>query len=200
MIMDEDEDPDFSWIQKEESILKQYQNIEVKPLDYLPITAVFVDAGNVLFHSRIHPTALEIDASANHSVIRSDKLIHIIQECKREKRGGHKWTWTYGTMFHIDIDISRAYQFSGGGGGEYLKDVDFCMDLVIPASPDIFHFSSQLFLFFENVGTVSSSHLPKSILKTAMSQQHTKPTKKVRIEAPSLMSSRPNLRKTKRAL
>ncbi len=198
--MDEDMDPDFSWIHKEECILKKYQNIEVKPLDYLPITAVFVDAGNVLFHSRVNAKSLEIDASASHSVLRSDKLIHIIQECKREKRGDYKWTWTYGTLFHIDMDISRAYQFSGGDPDQYLKDVDFCMDLVIPASPDIFHFSSQLFLFFENVGT-PSYHLPKSILKTAMSQQHTKPTKKVRIDAPSLLSaSRPNLRKTKRAL
>lgn len=195
MIMDDD--PDFSWIHKEERILKQYQTIEVKPIASLPIIAMFVDAGNILFHSRIDAADLQIDASGHHSVLHSDKLVHIIQNFKCEPRDNCKWTWAYGTLFHIDIDINRVYQFSGG---HYLKDVDFCSDLVIPASPDIFHFSSQLFLFFEKVGTMSSNHLPKSILKKAI-LDHTKPTKKVRIDAPALPTTalHKKNRKTKRA-
>ena len=200
--MDYDADPDFSWIQKEECILNRYQSIELKPLERLPIIAFFIDDGNIASHSRIAAAALEIDESKQYSKLSSDKLVHIIQECKRihgAQGGCCKWTWAHGSLFHIDIDINRAYQFSGET--DYLKNVDFCSGLTIPASPDIFHFSSQLFLFFEK-----AAHSPKSILKKNASDN--KPsassTKKVRIELPPPDASKShanshNNRKTKRA-
>lgn len=195
-----DTDPDFSWIQKEECILNRYQSIELKPLEHLPIIAFFIDDGNIAFHSRIAAAPLEIDESKQHSTLSSDKLVHIIQECKRNSGAQNigKWTWAHGSLFHIDIDINRVYQFSGET--DYLKPVDFCSGLTIPASPDIFHFSSQLFLFFEK-----AAHLPKSILKKNASDNKTSAssTKKVRIDLPNDVSqshtNSHNTRKTKRA-
>lgn len=181
-----DLDLDLSWISEQESILDHSQNIELKPLTSIPILVAYVDQGYVSFCKNIN---VPLDISGGEcSVLYSNKMIQVIQECKKgpyEKgnkdtdRG--KWSWAHGALFHIDTDISHIYSFSAVSGNKFLKPVDFCSDLVIVSSPDLFHFSSQIYLFFEKQTPLTYI---KPILKPDSGINRGKSTKKVHLDLP----------------
>ena len=145
--------------------------------------AAYVDQGYVSFFKN---REVPLDVSGGEcSVLYSEQMIQIIQECKKEvcNHGNGKWSWAHGALFHIDTDLSHVYSFSAGSGNKCLKPVDFCSDLVIAASPDIFHFSSQIYFFFEK----QDMHPPvsiKPILKSDTGLR--KSTKKVHLDLPML--------------
>jgi hypothetical protein len=193
--MDESLDLDLSWITEQESMLEHSQHIELKLLHSIPMTVFCVDHGYVSCWST---TEVPLDISGSEcSVLASDKLVHIIQGYKKELNEQGKWTWGHGAVFHIDTDISHVYAFSATSGNQFLKPIDFCRDLVIAASPDIFHFSSQVYLFFEKQTTPPVAIKP--ILKTEL---RGKSTKKVHIMLPTTSLPKPiqKARRTRRAI
>jgi hypothetical protein len=170
---------DLSWISEQESILDHSQNIELKPLTSIPILAAYVDQGYVSFCKNID---VPLDISGGEcSVLYSNKIIQIIQEYKKGLNDKSKWSWTHGALFHIDTDISHVYSFSAVSGNKFLKPIDFCSDLVIASSPDIFHFSSQIYLFFEK--QTPPTYI-KPILKSDSGINRGKSTKKVHLDLP----------------
>ena len=192
-----DLDLDLSWITEQESILNHSQNIELKPLVSIPVLVCYVDQGYVSFCKNMDVT---LDVSGGEcSVLHSNKVIQIIQECKKEPTNNSdksKWSWAHGALFHIDTDIAHVYSFSSVSGNKFLKPVDFCSDLVIVASPDIFHFSSQMYLFFEKHPPVSVSIKP--ILKSDSSFHRGKSTKKVHIALPIPVPNSKTIQKARR--
>ena len=175
---------DLSWISEQESILDHSQNIELKPLTSIPILAVYIDQGYVSFYKKLD---VPLDISGSEcSVLYSEQMIQIIQKCKKEpfnkSNDKGKWYWAHGALFHIDTDISHVYSFSASSGNKCLKPIDFCSDLVIASSPDLFHFSSQIYLFFEKQTPPTSI---KPILKSDSGQHNRgKSTKKVHLVLP----------------
>jgi len=205
--MELDFDLDLSWISEQESILDHSENIEIKPLVSIPVLVAYIDQGYVSFCKNMNVT---LDVSGGEcSILYSEKLIHIIQECKKElcdkltaSCGDKvKWSWAHGALFHIDTDISHVYSFSAVSGNKFLKPVDFYTDLVIVANPDIFHFSSQIYLFFEKHIIYPPTSVPiKPILKSGAGIHRGKSTKKVHIELqnPIVISNSKTIQKSRR--
>jgi hypothetical protein len=176
---------DLSWIYEEESNLVSSQDIALRPLQRIPIVAVYIDSDRIVNRSEKVVVELAVSDDAHSSSLSSDQIVRHIQSFKI--RSSEKWTWFEGLVFHIDVDINNVYHFSTiFGAVNYLKPLDVYRDLALIENPTVYHSYSQIYLFFKKTDADVQSPY-RSILKPISSGEvATKTTKKVRISLPKL--------------
>lgn len=178
----------MSWLEEEERILAIREVPYREPIRSIQCYFFYVDlavtgvaaAGvaveadcpskvNYRYINRVDTENIEL---SEDGVLRSDKLLHIIQS-KKIYTVKTKYVFQDLFLFHVDLEPDEINSFVGSPAEEkrFFRRILGLDDIIIPPSISIFHSVNSLYFFFyENY--LPKIRKPRSILVRSLSSSH----------------------------
>jgi hypothetical protein len=173
--IDNSDDLDSSWIDKEEKMGASNTNYIREPIDEIQLFYIYINNNSEIEYISKDSECIDGD----NGYISKDRLLQIIQT--KRHHNNKKYRLDDILSFQIDLEPENLQSFSeleslDDISASFLKSIPIFDEVVCTPSIFIFHDIASLFFMFNEV----DSNVKKSILRSSSSDNH-RVTKKVRI-------------------
>jgi len=164
---------DTSWIQEEEKVLSIEKIQEKEPMKSIDVYFIYINQNKYIQKTIYEEHALSKNGENRHYISKKD-ILQMIQT-KKQKTNCSKYVFQEMILFNIDTDNDKLPEFiespqENENPLQFIQKITTVQDIEIPESIFVFHDVNSLFIFFQEIDIVNSSH--NHTMKTILKRKH----------------------------